>query len=113
MRRITDFIKSMIKACPYTLAGKKCIAVIKGKKPTVQENDNKILRLKRGMKTGRNISLVGIFCPFFWYSLLTGINTSFIVLNAIHSALVILFGLLIILVNYLLLINYKRKAVQQ
>lgn len=112
MNTIVSFIKSMIKACPYTLAGKKCIAVVKGKKQTVQENDNKTARLKKGMKTGRNISLVGIFCPFFWYSLLTGMSTNFIILNAIHSALFILLGLFVMLVNYLILLNHKRKATQ-
>ncbi|SHJ93717.1 hypothetical protein [Pseudozobellia thermophila] len=110
MKTLTHFIKSLIKACPYTFVGRQCRAVFKGKKTTDLKYDDKATRFRKGMKTGRNISLVGVFCPFFWYALLSGASTNLIVLNALHSSAVVLLGLLVVLVNYIFLLNSRRKG---
>ena len=100
MQFLSSFFKSIVKACPYALIGKKCIAVIKGKPSTVNNLKNKILLFKTGIKTGRNIALIGVFCPFLWYSILSGASKDFIILNVIHSGIIVALGLLIISVNY-------------
>ncbi|MDD4471702.1 MAG: hypothetical protein PHT97_11165 [Methanoculleus sp.] len=45
------------------------------------------------MKIGYGIMLIGIFCPIFWFSFFTGARGSELMFNAIHSGLVIAFGL--------------------
>lgn len=86
------------------------MGLIKGRKTTDRKYDDRALSLKKGMKTGWHITLVGVFCPFFWYSLLSGKSTNLVVLNALHSSAVVLLGLLVVFVNYLLLWNYRRKT---
>jgi len=110
MRFVKDFINSIVKACPYTLIGRKCVDVVKGKaKSHTNKNLNdRILSFKLGIKTGRNISLVGVFCPILWYSILSGSSKRFIELNLIHSAIIAGLGLLVMLVNYIALFNYRR-----
>lgn len=51
-------------------------------------------------RTGKNIALLGIFCPFFWYALFTGASTSELIFHATHSSIVFLIGLAIILVSF-------------
>lgn len=45
------------------------------------------------MAMGRNIALIGLFCPIFWVSLFSGASAATIRVNAIHSGCVILLGL--------------------
>lgn len=47
-------------------------------------------------KAGRNIALIGLFCPFFWYALFTGASKSELTFHAIHSSIVILIGIVVI-----------------
>ena len=50
-------------------------------------------------KAGRNIALLGFFCPFFWYALLTGESREVVIMHAIHSSIVLLIGIVIIFVS--------------
>jgi hypothetical protein len=58
MKFMKDFINSIVKTCPYTLIGKKCIDGVRGKtKAQANKNLNdRILSFKLGIKTGRNIT---------------------------------------------------------
>jgi hypothetical protein len=50
--------------------------------------------LKSHIKIGSGITLIGVFCPIFWFSFLTGARGNELMFNAIHSLIVILLGLL-------------------
>lgn len=50
-------------------------------------------------RTGRNIALLGIFCPIFWYALFTGASTSELIFHATHSSIVFLIGVGIIFIS--------------
>lgn len=110
MKTLTKIIKPILEACPYTIVGKKCIGIFNGKKPISKKANKKIVQLQKGVKTGRNLSLIGVFCPFFWYALLTGMSKDFIILNAIHSSIVVAIGLVIILFNYLAIRYHRNNA---
>ncbi|HML31985.1 hypothetical protein [Sporomusa sphaeroides] len=45
------------------------------------------------VKSGRNIALIGVFCPFFWFSLFFGAPLDVVYFNAVHSGIVIVIGL--------------------
>jgi len=98
-----NLFKSIVNACPYSILGKKCMGVLNNKPKTNNTPTNKIKPFKAGIKTGRNIALVGIFCPFLWYAILSGASKDFILLNVIHSGIIVALGLVIITVNYVLL----------
>ncbi|WP_435234616.1 hypothetical protein ACR30L_12650 [Psychromonas sp. PT13] len=51
-------------------------------------------------KAGRNIALLGLFCPFFWFSLVSGANLSTVLFHAAHSGIVFLMGIVIMLVSF-------------
>ncbi|MDW5290323.1 hypothetical protein [Formosa sp. PL04] len=104
MKSLTNLFKSAVQACPYTHVGKTCISAMKGEYKPVKNSTNKILAYKSRMRTGRNISLVGVFCPFLWYAIISGASTNFILLNAMHSGIIVAIGLLIIAINYFYLI---------
>ncbi|MBP1840003.1 hypothetical protein [Formosa algae] len=106
MQTLIHFFKSLIQACPYTLMGKHCKDVLKGK--SKQQSTPKLKSIKQGMKMGRNIALVGVFCPFLWISVLSGASTDFIILNVIHSGIIVCLGLVVIGVNYLILYMHTR-----
>ena len=55
--------------------------------------------LSEQTKAGRNIALLGFFCPFFWYALLTGASREVVIMHAIHSSIVLLIGIVIIFVS--------------
>lgn len=109
MQFLKKSIKSLIQACPYTLVGKKCVEVVKGNSGKPHKPDNRVLSLKTGIKTGRNILLVGVFCPFLWYAIISGASENFIILNVIHSAIIAGIGGLVILINYFRLYYYKSR----
>ncbi|MFB9055303.1 hypothetical protein ACFFU9_00965 [Mariniflexile ostreae] len=108
MKYLSHFFKSIVRACPYSLIGRKCMDVVHGKPKTTKKSSDKIQALKKGVKTGRNISLVGVFCPFFWYAILSGASKDFIIFNAIHSGIVVGLGLVVLSVNYLALYAYTK-----
>lgn len=113
MHYLSNFFKSIIKACPYSLLGKKCVDLFKEKPSTVKHLKEKKQVLKTGIKTGRNISLVGMFCPFLWYSILSGASPDFILLNVLHSGIIVGFGLVISSVNYVLFLCFNNKKGKQ
>ena len=55
--------------------------------------------LSEQTKAGRNIALLGLFCPFFWYALLTGASREVVIMHGIHSSIVLLIGIVIIFVS--------------
>ncbi len=69
----------------------------------------KLQKFQNGIKTGRNIALIGVFCPFLWYSILTRQSADLTLLHAIHSGIIVGLGLLVLLINYLALFIHKRK----
>jgi len=110
MGNFTSFIKSVVKACPYTLLGKKCINAVKPDSAKQKAPSPKTISLSKNIKTGRNIVLIGVFCPFLWFAIISGASKDFIILNAIHSGFVAAIGLLVMFVNYLRLHYYKQKV---
>ncbi|KVX02347.1 hypothetical protein [Shewanella frigidimarina] len=50
-------------------------------------------------KVGRNIALLGIFCPFFWFALFSGADSSVLTFHACHSSIVFLIGVVIMIVS--------------
>jgi hypothetical protein len=61
-------------------------------------------------KAGRNIALLGLFCPFFWYALLTGASRDTLLFHATHSGIVFLIGLSIMLASELCAKSGNKKA---
>ena len=110
MQFIKKLIKWIIQACPYTLVGKKCVAVVKGTSGKHHKPDNRVLSFKAGLKAGRNILLVGVFCPFLWYAIISGADKNFIILNVIHSALIAGIGVVVIIINALMLYYYRSRC---
>ncbi|MDF7801667.1 hypothetical protein P4C99_19470 [Pontiellaceae bacterium B1224] len=50
-------------------------------------------------RAGRNIALLGLFCPFFWIALFTGVHGKELALHAAHSGIVFFIGLSIVIVS--------------
>jgi Na+/H+ antiporter NhaD/arsenite permease-like protein len=71
--------------CAYGHLYKAATAVIKG-------NHGSELT-----KIGRNIALLGLFCPFFWFALFTAADRTTIMFHAIHSSLVFFIGVVIMI----------------
>ncbi len=91
---IRGFIGFLISCCPYTMLVKKILRFLRGETGTLSEPlTNREIELKSNMKIGYGIMLVGVFCPIFWLSLLSGARGAELMFNAIHSFLVFLFGL--------------------
>jgi len=76
------------KICAYHYIYLIVMALIKGEKLSDQE------------KMGRNIALLGIFCPFFWFALFTGADKSTLAFHATHSSLVFLLGIVIMIFSF-------------
>ena len=77
------------------MLGKKILQVLRGEKGTRNEPlTNRELYLKNQIKIGSGIMLIGIFCPIFWFSYLSGARGNDLMFNAVHSLIVILFGFL-------------------
>ncbi|WFB35431.1 hypothetical protein P3T73_14830 [Kiritimatiellota bacterium B12222] len=55
--------------------------------------------LNEQMKAGRNIALLGIFCPFFWLALFSGADASTLMLHGSHSAIVFLVGVILMVIS--------------
>ena len=92
MRKSLWLLKSAVSSCPYTLLGKKVVEAATGKgKPSHAAAGKQ--KWNGTVRTGRNIALIGVFCPFFWLSLLSGASAQMIRFNAVHSGAVVLIGL--------------------
>jgi hypothetical protein len=48
-------------------------------------------------RAGRNIALLGFFCPIFWTALFLGADKATLYLHATHSGIVCLIGVVIML----------------
>jgi hypothetical protein len=93
-RGIHGFIGFLISCCPYMMLGKKILQFLRGETGTpLEQLTNREIQMKSNIKIGYGIMLVGIFCPIFWLSLLSGARGNELMFNAIHSFLVFLFGL--------------------
>ena len=88
-------MRSVACACPYTLL---VAALIRwGRLVLGREDAKRQVRereLVSGVTTGRNIALIGFFCPIFWVSVFSGATAATIRFNALHSGAVVLAGLL-------------------
>jgi len=95
LQGIRGFAGYLISCCPYTMLGKKILQFLRGEAGTHNEPlTNRELYLKNQIKIGSGIMLIGVFCPIFWFSYLSGARGNDLMFNAVHSCIVILFGLL-------------------
>ena len=91
---LRGFISFLISCCPYTMLGKKVLQFLRGETGTpLEQNTNREIQLQSTIKIGYGIMLIGIFCPIFWISFLSGARGNELMFNAVHSSLVFLFGL--------------------
>lgn len=103
---IGKIITDVGNSCPYTIIGKKVIAIAKGEKPLkIKELKEKEQKLLQQIRTGRNIALIGVFCPIFWVSFLSGAPRNQVLFNLFHSSIVILIGIAVMIVGK---INLKK-----
>jgi hypothetical protein len=56
-------------------------------------------KLPEGTRQGATITLLGIFCPFFWISLFSGASHSTKLFHATHSGIVILIGIVTMIIG--------------
>ena len=80
-------ISNLAKWCAYSHMLKVLTALLKGD------------GLSEQTKAGRNIALLGLFCPLFWIALLTGASKSELMFHATHSSVVFLIGIVIIFMS--------------
>jgi hypothetical protein len=93
-RGIRGFAGYLISCCPFMMLGKKILRLLRGEPGTSQEPlTNRELYLQGQVKIGFGIMLIGVFCPVFWFSFLLGTRGNGLMLNAVCSFIVILFGL--------------------
>lgn len=92
---IRGFISYLISCCPYTMLGKKILQFLRGETGTLNEPlTNREIYLKSNIRIGYGIILIGVFCPFFWFAFLSGAQGNDLMFNAVHSGIVIMFGVL-------------------
>lgn len=85
----------LISCCPYTMLAKKVLRYLRGETGTPQEQlSNREIYLRSNIRIGYGIILIGIFCPFFWFAFFSGAQGNDLMFNAVHSGIVIVFGLL-------------------
>jgi hypothetical protein len=77
------------------MLAKKILRFLRGETGTPPDQiTNREIQLISNIKIGYGIMLIGIFCPIFWISFLLGARGNELMFNAVHSGIVILFGLL-------------------
>lgn len=89
IKPVKKMVVKLSKWCAYSHIFHLLISRLKG------EN------MSNEAKAGRNIALLGFFCPFFWYSLFSGADKSTITFHAIHSGIVFLFGVVIMVISFI------------
>ena len=110
-RGIRGFAGYLISCCPYTMLGKKILQFLRGETGTHNEPlTNRELSLKNQIKIGFGIMLIGVFCPIFWFSYLSGARGNDLMFNAVHSLIVILFGLLYFAIYWIQLRNEQARV---
>ncbi|MDR9828915.1 hypothetical protein RCJ22_25335, partial [Vibrio sp. FNV 38] len=80
-------IKSLTKWCAYSHLFNAFMSVFRGGDISYQT------------RAGRNIALLGLFCPLFWYALFTGASGAELAFHATHSGVVFLIGIAIMFVS--------------
>jgi hypothetical protein len=96
-KRIRSSILSIFSYCPYTMLGKTIIRFLRGEKDLPHEPLTSNERYVKSKTTfGVGIILIGIFCPIFWISLITGAQGDELLRSGINSLMVVLFGILYI-----------------
>ncbi|PSW16508.1 hypothetical protein C9J01_05780 [Photobacterium rosenbergii] len=80
-------IAGLTKWCAYSHIFKALTVLINGGQISEQT------------RAGRNIALLGIFCPFFWIALFTGAEASSLAFHATHSGIVFLIGVAIMVAS--------------
>jgi len=78
-------LKSLLNLCPYTHLWRAIKRVVKER------------ALPKSARTGANIALLGLLCPFFWIALFSGASTGELIFHACHSAAVFLIGVIMLL----------------
>ncbi len=92
---IRGSLSYLISCCPYTMLAKEVLRYVRGETGTPPEQlTNREIYLRSNIRIGYGIMLIGVFCPFFWFALLSGAQGNDLMFNAVHSGIVILFGLL-------------------
>jgi len=101
-------IKDLVTACPYTIVGRKVLGNKRSNEdkcqPIATQQEQQIFQR---VKLGRNIALIGLFCPFFWISLFSGASQDFVYFNAMHSGIVIAIGFVILVKGRIDLVRYR------
>lgn len=76
------------------MLGKKVLQFLRNETDTPGKKiTNREIELKSKIKIGYGIMLIGVFCPIFWISYLSGARGNELMFNAVHSFLVCIFGL--------------------
>lgn len=92
------------------MLGKKIIWSLQGKKIQSSESlKNRETYLKSKDTLGLGIILIGVFCPIFWISLLTGAEGEELIRSGINSLLVVLFGIFYIAYHHLQIRKQTKK----
>jgi hypothetical protein len=92
------------------MLGKKAIQYARGDREHSELNlTDREQYLMGKVKSGLGISLIGIFCPFFWLSLISGAKMETLYFNAVHSGIVILIGLIYAMKYYIDLEKERHK----
>ncbi|MGZ0657487.1 hypothetical protein ACWPKS_17955 [Coraliomargarita sp. W4R72] len=87
MNLVQRIASGLSKWCAYRYLSEVVLALIHGGK------------LSEQIKAGRNIALLGFFCPIFWFALFLGADKSTLALHAAHSGIVFLIGVVIMLIG--------------
>jgi len=73
---MNKLLSNLSKLCAYNYIYKVCRSLLSDE------------QLSEQTRVGRNIALLGLFCPFFWFALLTGADASTLYFHATHSLIV-------------------------
>lgn len=96
--RPKNAIFSIFTYCPYTMIVTKIIRLIQGKSfSSPSPYTNQELLLKSKTQFGLGIIAIGVFCPVFWISLLTGSPKEELMMSTCSSLAMVLFGILYII----------------
>jgi hypothetical protein len=87
VKTISKMLSGISKWCAYSQMYRLLLALFNGAEWSEQT------------KVGRNIALLGIFCPFFWFALFSGANSSVLTFHACHSSIVFLIGVVIMIIS--------------
>ena len=79
----------LLNICPYTHLWRVIKAAIAERK------------IPAAARTGAIITLLGIFCPIFWFALFTGASAAELKFHATHSGIVALIGVVLMIAGLL------------